>query len=430
MKSTATTQRHYKQHLSARRRVGGHSWDKTSKSDPANSPARNRHKQVLLWPESVPKEERLPLLAGERSFATTYRVSPQRMKRGQEVRIQGHALACCEDSRLLIERDHEQFLIERGQKVLLSDTTVILSELPPYGIAPGTFYYWFFGDKVLADIVSMHPRTSSYFFIAAGYPCADGIIPVRHATPDVFHNPALRKQDRLVPALTFALNLPTLAFWKLCLHRVTIPRLRIQIFLENLVLHSLEEHDAILTKYPGGNTALLREMGHLKMPSISTMVDQRRFELCFAWQTYGGKTLEEITKALKVPQPRRFLARYERWVAKTKPFKFSDLRSDSYGDTLLAANSFLPSLRGQYWSRREQQEQEELDGNRYAPLIHHEGSVTPIEQPIRIPPSPVPNEVVSLFWEMKNTGVEILIAAEQFTLVPGLENCTELLKAA
>ena len=216
--------------------------------------------------------------------------------------MHGLALAGCENSRLLIERGHELYLIEPGQKILLSDTTITLSELPCDKISPGSFCYSFFGDEVLADIVSMHPRTSSHLFLSAQYPCADGIIPMRHSFPPTLKALNVGARDTLRPMLTWLFERPTLPLWKLCLHRVTIPRLRVQIFLENLVLHSMEEHDAILKKYPGGNTAHLREMRHLKMPSIAAMVDQRRFELCFAWHTYGRKTFEDIEKALNAPR--------------------------------------------------------------------------------------------------------------------------------
>lgn len=429
MKPRTTTRRPRPGPLSARRRVGAQSSNKITKSDLPDPQASNRPERVLLWPEAIAKNDRLPLLAGHRSFVTAYQVSSTEMKRGQKVRIQGHALACSDDSRLLIERDDGRYLIEPGQKVLLSDTTVTLSELPSGKSSPGIFYYWFFGDEVLADIVSMHPRASSHLFLAAQYPSADGIIPMRHTVSPTLNTLNAGARDMLQPILTWLFNQPTLPLWKLCVHRVTIPRLRIQIFLENLVLRSSEEHDAILKKFPGGKTALLREMRHLKMPSIAAMVDQRRFELCFAWHTYGGKTFEDIEKALKVSRSRRFRARYGRWVAKTKPFTFSDLRPETYEGTLLAANCFLPSLRGQYWHRRQQQEVREQEVEVKC-LIDHEVKAQAFEPPIQIPPSPVPLEIVSSFWEMKSTGVEILIGAEQFTLVPGLEDCCELLLAA
>lgn len=48
------------------------------------------------------------------------------------------------------------------------------------------------------------------------------------------------------------------------------------------------------------------------------------------------------------------------------------------------------------------------------------------------PPAPpkLSGEVDPTFWEMKSTGVKMLIAAEELSRMPGLEDCDELLLVA
>ncbi|MEI6337511.1 MAG: hypothetical protein WCQ57_02875 [Verrucomicrobiota bacterium] len=203
------------------------------------------------------------------------------------------------------------------------------------------------------------------------------------------------------------------------------------------MLRPTEMHAEIMEKFPGGKKALLREMRRLKMPSVASLVDQRRLELCYAWRTYGNRSFEEILPALKVPQPKRFLARYERWLTKQETVRLPNLGTD-YSDSLLAAYTpYLPSIRGQYWQRQNVEADKKRYHHRMATdcafreseewnrnLLARDGVAPP--QPPPAPPK-LSGEVDSTFWEMKNTGVKMLIKAEELSSIPGLEDCVELL---
>lgn len=132
----------------------------------------------------------------------------------------------------------------------------------------------------------------------------------------------------------------------------------------------------------------------------------------------------------------------------TKAFE-GGLVTDDFGEarTLLAAHpSFLPSLRGQYWQCREaaesmsrhlkrmetdedywEQQQVALEAVEHDPtLINHKipGVVNPMV------PSVLTGEVDPQFWEMRSTGIGMVIAAEGLTSISGLEDCDQLLLAA
>ncbi len=407
---------------------------------------RTRQKGVTLWPEDIPQRERIPLSGGHRSFAIGYQV-PQSEMKARTIDLRGHCLIYCNGSRLLIERDTHWHIVEPGDGVLLSDTTVKLSELTVEGGAFGGFLFYFFGDEALAAIVHMHPRTHALVFRSAEFPCTEGIMPIQKLPLERVFNPEVGAKGLLHPLLTVVFNTIYLPLWKLCLHRVVIPRTSILIFLENLVLQPLKRHDAILAQYPGGKNSLLRELGRLKMGSVAAIVEQRRFELCFAWSNYGKKSFDEIAAALCVSQPRRFKARYDRWLVEQNLVVFDSVGADNYSDALLAAHPpFLPSLRGQYWNRREAEESMARHRKRmeddedyrqmqemaaeaaahHPDLVNREfpGYVNPYA------PTSLPGEIDPAFFEMKSTGIAMILASDCLASIPGLEGCDELLLAA
>ena len=113
-------------------RVGGTPCDEIAKPDSSSSRATHGTKcdEPLLWPESIPVEERVSLLSGHRSFVTGKQVLSPQMMRGQKVDLKGHVILAGEGGRLLIERDDDRIIIESGQSCLLSNTRLTLSELP------------------------------------------------------------------------------------------------------------------------------------------------------------------------------------------------------------------------------------------------------------------------------------------------------------
>lgn len=449
MKSTPSIRRPRKRKASARRRVGGPSCDKSAKPGEGSSRPRRRArlKGVTLWPEDIPQRGRIPLSGGHRSFATGYQVLQSEMMKGRTIDLQGHCLIYCNGSRLLIERDPHWRIVEPGDGVLLSDTSLRLSELPVEEGASGGFLYYFFGDEALAEIVPMHSRAHALMFRSAEYPSTDGIIPIQKLPLERVFNPEVGAKGLLHPLLTVIFNTIYLPLWKLCLRRVVIPRIRTLIFLENLVLRPLDRHGAILAQYPGGKNALLQEMARLRMGSVAAIVEQRRFELCFAWSNYGKKPFDEIAAALCVSHPSRFKSRYERWLVEQNVVAFGSVGADNYSDTLLAAHPpFLPSVRGQYWNRRETEESMARHRNRMATdadyrvqqemaaaaAAHHPDLVNRVF-PGYVDPYASPTLAGSAdpaFWEMRSTGIAMVIEAEGLASIPGLENCAELLLAA
>jgi hypothetical protein len=368
------------------------------------------------------------------------------MMKGRTIDLQGHCLVYCHGSRLLIERDPYWRIVGPGDGVLLSDTSVRLSELPVEEGASGGFLYYFFGDEALAEIVPMHSRAHALMFRSAEYPSTDGIIPIQKLPLERVYNPEVGAKGLLHPLLTVIFNTIYLPLWKLCLHRVVIPRIRIQIFLENLVLRPLDRHGAILAQYPGGKNALLREMRRLNMGSVAAIVEQRRLELCLAWHGYGGRQLDDVIRALCVAHPGSFRAKYERWVADEKTFKFSGLGT-GYTDTLLAAHPpYIPSLRGKYWLVRDYEmdvlprhkkrmESDEI----YRGQIEHATDVVARDPSILeggldslnpLTPSKQVGQVDPMFWDMESTGIGMIIESEGLASIPGLEDCADLLMAA
>ena len=194
------------------------------------------------------------------------------------------------------------------------------------------------------------------------------------------------------------------------------------------------------------NKPILMEMRHFAMPSIATILDERRMELCSAWLNYGNRSFEEITKALYLSQPGRFIARFERWVVEKHLPIFPSVRTDSYEGTLVAAHpQFLPSIRGQYWHLREEdarardQKRLETDENFRELRAYAEAAVA--EEPSLLTSlpfvplgsqaaSPISGEVDIDFWEMKRTGAAMVVQAEGLTEIQGMEDVADLLLAA
>ena len=234
-----TSKRRLRPHkLAAWQRGSATSADKNAKpGEGASRPRRRtRQKGVILWPEDIPKRERISLSEGHRSFATGYLVPQSEMMKGRTISLQGHCLIYCNGSRLLIERDPHWRIVEPGDGVLLSDTSVRLSELPVEEGASGGFLYYFFGDEALAAIVPAHPRAHALMFRSAEYPCTDGIIPIQKLPLERVFNPEVGAKGLLHPLLTVVFNTIYLPLWKLCLHRVVIPRTRILVHPQKVCL--------------------------------------------------------------------------------------------------------------------------------------------------------------------------------------------------
>ena len=357
--------------------------------------------------------------------------------------IRGHVLVYCERTCVLVESDQERILVAIGDWVLLSDISVTLSMLSLDATGAGVSLF-FFGDRVLADVVPLSPMASSLQWISAHYPCPDGIIHIvdRSLAPVVrSYDP----KDLLKPILTGLLTRITQPVWKLCLHRVGIPRVRIQIFLENLVLRTTAEQFGIMERFPGGRNALLRQMRHLSMPRVSALVDRRRMELCYVWHNYGGRSVEDVLQALNVCQPRRFLARYARWIARYEDVKLLGPVTGYHGSLMAAQTSYLPSFRG----LRLKLPREDAAKNRSA---HGADPDPEFRKPedwdryfsrYRTAPDQLNDAFVGesaasrpegkvdpAFWEMKSTGVQMTIEAEKLWSFSGLDDCRDLLFVA
>lgn len=446
MNDTSTHQRRPRRRkTSACRRVGGQNCDKNSKSEFPISSKRRHHGDLktILWPESVRREERIPLSTGHRSFLTAT-VPGLDSDQPQEVNIQGHLFVLCNDSQLLIEFGGDQILIEPGQSVILSDTEVTITELQGRGDRPGTVFC-FFPDEVLAECVSMDPQVASLIARAANYPTESGIIPIYKQCPSSLLRD-LEPKNILRPLLDWVMNLPSPLLMKLCFERVVSRRIRIQLFLENLILQKSTAHAEIMEEFPGGKRSLLQEMRRLKMPSIAALIDQRRMELCYVWNTYGNRSFEETLPALMLSQPKRFLSRYERWLERESRIKFPNVGTNFHDAVLVAQPSYLRGLPGPFWQLREdaeinsrhlhrmetdhayRQNEEELSA-----LINRRSSIS---QKTTFPAgevetAPPPSGVVEeKFWDLKSTGINMILKAENIASFPGLEDCEDLLLAA
>lgn len=415
-------------------------------SGPRSGGRRKKTPVVTLWPQAIPRGDRIPLQIGHRSFAAAYLVDPPPTIRTRKVEIRGHCLVYVENAQILIGRSDLQHLLGPGDAALLSDTTATISELPAVDGTAGGAVYFFFGDEELAELVPVNPRANMLLFRSAEFPCAEGFLPFQKVPMRFVYDPAVGIRGLVHPLLTLMFNQITLPLWKLCLRRVVIPRIRLQIFLENLVLRPAKDHGRILEKFPGGKSALLREMRRLKLPSIAAGVEQRRLELCIAWHVYGGRELDDVIRALCVAQPGRFRAKYERWVADEKTFKLSGLGT-GYADTLLAAHPpYIPSIRGKYWLRRDYEmdvlprhhEKMKTDEN-YRGQIEFATAAVERDPSILeggldflnpLTPSRQIGQVDPMFWHLESTGIGMIIEAEGLTSIPGLEDCAELLMAA
>jgi hypothetical protein len=368
----------------------------------------------------------------------------------------------------MIERGPATVLLHAGQAALLSDTTAVVSELPLTTYGEGLFFYFSFNDRVLAETIPMNPRTAAFVLMGRDYPiCMEGMTPVGNSIlqdsrtterweielfdlvyrKGVRSPPESEKRGILAQCLILARNRQCFPFLRLCTDRVVIPRIRILLFLEGLVLARDDTHAALFESFPGGRANLLRSMRNLAMPSPASIIRNRRFELTFAWSEYGGNALSEIAMALQVKNPARFLADYRKWIAATKPFKFRHIDLTRYSDVLLVSEPpYLAPLFSEFWVRRDREERE-ASGNLTKDELGDRKVLEDIKsisaewydelvngpQPackLRIGQGPETGEIDPEYLTMKSTGARMAVITHQISQVPGLEDCERWLTAA
>ena len=266
-----------------------------SKSDPSLSILRQK---VLKLPGAIPSEARFPFNSGHRSFFYRQLGEQKDLFMHQKVKVSGHVLVYVDQGYLHMEEGTVPHIMEAGQAAVFSDTEICISQMAgPNGV--GDFFWMFFNDRVLAHSIPTCLEMFRRFHMFANFPGRDGVVFFKRCP---LHLDILKAQglpNILKPTLLLALNQLSGGFLRVCMRRVIIPRTRILLFLERLMLRPRKDHPGLLNDYPGGRTALRREMSQLAMPSVAKLVTERRQEILHTWLTEGALE-DDILKAFQL----------------------------------------------------------------------------------------------------------------------------------
>lgn len=263
-------------------------------------------KSVLDWPRQISRQKRTPLTTGHRSFLQLRSGDYRELFSEQQIRVSDHALVLPVQGELQVGTGMACPSFGPGEAVLISRTETMITELPCPNTREGHFLWYFFNDTVLGQAAPTTYKFLEMFHRAATHPADDHIIPLRN----VFLHPQIFQKDGLVgslkPLLTVSLNSYSSPFLKLFTTRIAIPRVRVHLFLERLILQPRKKHQALLSAFAGGIPALRREMRRLAMPSVADFVTSRRREVAQRWREQGASDAD-ILKAFHMKEPGRVL---------------------------------------------------------------------------------------------------------------------------
>lgn len=194
------------------------------------------------------------LQIGHRSFAAGYQVDPTPTIRTRRVDLRGHCLLYCENAQILIRQGELQHLLAPGDAALLFGHNRRDLRVARRGrhLRRGLLFF-LQGDEELAELVPVHPRANMLLFRSAEFPCPEGFIAFPKVPMRFVYDPAVGIRGVVRPLLTLLFNQIHLPMWKLCLRRVVIRRLMLQIYIENLVLRPAKDHGRILEKFPAAD---------------------------------------------------------------------------------------------------------------------------------------------------------------------------------
>jgi len=258
----------------------------------------------------------------------------------------------------------------------------------------------------------------------ATHPVATSVIPL----VKMFLAPGLLREENrqfsLKHLLTAALNSLKPAFLKLYLERVVIPRVRIELFLDRLVLRPQREHARLLAGYPGGLNALRRRLRALGMPGASEIVTARRRALYQEWKARGA-TDKEILEAFHLKEFGKIL--------EPDPSEERNRRNMDELSRLLGS-LIVPGKSGNESEGASSSKRQYVFGSFYTtPLTREDIASIPN----------LPSEYVAMFdkkptsedspleeIDFKDTGLSRLLPPSILNTIPELKDWRELLKVA
>ncbi len=262
--------------------------------------------EALDWPRQISRIERIPVATGHRSFLYSHCGDFRQLFTTRIVKVRGHALLVPLPGELRLDGGKRPLRIAATEAVILSNTEEVITELPCGSRREGQFLWFFFNDRALAQAIPLSLEFFARFHSLTKYPVSEHVIRLPHAPLTAVLHSSYGLQGMLAPMLTAIFNSLSPGFAKLCLNRIIIPRIRMLLFLERLVLKPRRDHDSLLAGYPGGKNALRREMTRLAMPSVAHFVTERRKAIHKKWLEQGVPEVK-ILAAFHVKTPGRII---------------------------------------------------------------------------------------------------------------------------
>jgi len=236
--------------------------------------------KVLQLPRGLPRGN-CRHLGGRRGNLLVERMGDARhLYTGQRMRLGDHLLLVVRQGYLRLKIENIQLKIEAGNAVLLSDLEFEVSELVAPGHGVAAFSWFFFDDSMLGRVMTPSVSGIQHFQGHAQHPSSHKVIlfePVQISAIEGLEqgNPAVFLQRLL--NVSFNEFYPPMV--KLLVHRIMIPRLKVWLFVENLIFLERAQRRQFCERFPGGARALGRELGRLALPSLERLIAQRRREL-------------------------------------------------------------------------------------------------------------------------------------------------------
>ena len=381
-------------------------------------------RQSLEWPEQIPQKERSKLACGKGSFLYLRRGDRRIALHMRPIRITGNVLIIPLKGQLELGVGGRSRIVETNTPVFLTDTEQYVSEWPVPRSGECQSLWFFFPDSVLAMASPGSSHFLGRFHMYATHPVATSVIPL----VKMFLAPGLLREENrqysLKHLLTAALNSLKPAFLKLYLKRVVIPRVRIELFLDRLILRPQREHTRLLAGYPGGLNALRRRLRALGMPGASEIVTARRRALYQEWKARGA-TDKEILEAFHLKEFGKIL--------EPDPSEERNRRNMDELSRLLGS-LIVPGKSGNESEGASSSKRQYVFGSFYTTPLTREDIASipnlPSEYVAMFDKKPTSEDSPQEEIDFKDTGLTRILPPSLLNKIPGLEDWEQLLKVA
>lgn len=237
-------------------------------------------RKVLQLPRGIPRGNCRHLGGRRGNFLVERMGDARHLYAGQRMRLGDHLLLVVRQGYLRLKIENIQLKVEAGNAVMLSDLEFEVSELVAPGHSVAAFSWFFFDDSMLGRVMTPSVSGIQLFQAHAQHPSSHKVM--LFGAVEISAIEGLGQGDPasfLQRFLNVGFNELYPPMVKLLVNRIMIPRLKVWLFVENLIFLERAQRRQFCERFPGGARALGRELGRLGLPSLERLIARRRREL-------------------------------------------------------------------------------------------------------------------------------------------------------